>query len=90
MEDNQQTAPNSGSATPKLTVGRTVLYVARDTHQGLEKGVSYPATVVRAFSDTCATISVFSESARFPLHVIHSANLDADGAEGTWHWPVRG
>lgn len=69
----------------KLTAGRDVLYRAKAGHQGLVAGQKYPAKVVEAHGDLCATLAVFSTSEQYPLHVIKSVGIGTD--PGTWAWP---
>lgn len=79
-------APPATPAPRKLTPGRVVHYLARHGEfQGLEGGVKYPAMVVRVWSDICANIAVYTDSAQFPLHTITSAV--AGDEPGQWSWP---
>lgn len=77
---------------PKLTIGRTVLYILPLGHPC--QGEIRPAIVVKVWSDLCANLHVILDVANGEtLEACHQSSVmhsTEPGALRSWHWPSRG
>ncbi len=80
----------------KLTIGRIVLFALPADHK--RAGEIRPAIVTRAWSDTCANLSVILDGMNDGADIlpVGSATLCTEpqdnpemGKPGSWYWPNR-
>ena len=73
----------------KLTIGRFVIYKVRSDDAPEirhNSAAELPAIVVRAHTDSCANLQIFSDGLDSPIYMTSVS----EGTEaGTWHWPER-
>lgn len=88
----------SASASPRPTIGRTVLFTEVTHKDG--KAVGMPelaATVQKVNPDGSCKLWVFGDVAMYLKNSVHAGGVNGDGVlgvddvptPGCWHWPPR-
>lgn len=77
--------------TQKPSVGRIVLFTAKQNGTLLSEPEEVPAIITRVHGDCCVNLHVFRDGvpAGSAMHVLYSEDIAKSGLLMAWRWPPK-